>query len=404
MPFLRRTWILLLAIVFAQIPGQAGNPTLPVWSEGYFDIHHISTGKGESQFLIFPDGTTMLIDCGDMTGYGNGWAHSNPLPDASRTPAQWVARYVDTFSPTPGRIDYFLLSHFHADHMGGVPAAREGAYGYRLCGITELGEYEQIGTFVDRGYPSYDFPSAAHVERQCGMVPDYRKFIARQVEVCGAKAERFATGSRKQFRPRSGKWDFQVWNVASALMVSDGGKKLKPMYDPGQDPEQFDENMFSCVVLFRYGDFKYYSGGDLPGNPNSPGFSRDLESRIVDKVAPCQVMKADHHGHHDASNAHFLWKMAPEVIVVPAFELKHPSVDAVRRATDKLMPGRHDIYATSEVAREKLGEEWSKIKGVGHIVVRVYPGGGSWQVFVLDACSAEYPILQQSELYPTRSR
>src|SRR5690554_174014 len=35
---------------------------LPDWEEGYLDIHAINTGRGESQLLIFPDGTTMLID------------------------------------------------------------------------------------------------------------------------------------------------------------------------------------------------------------------------------------------------------------------------------------------------------------------------------------------------------
>lgn len=36
--------------------------TLPAWTEGCLDIHHINTGRGESAFYILPDGTTMLID------------------------------------------------------------------------------------------------------------------------------------------------------------------------------------------------------------------------------------------------------------------------------------------------------------------------------------------------------
>ncbi len=38
---------------------------LPAWSKGYFYIHHISTGRGNSTYLVFPDGTTMLIDAGE---------------------------------------------------------------------------------------------------------------------------------------------------------------------------------------------------------------------------------------------------------------------------------------------------------------------------------------------------
>ena len=40
--------------------------TLPEWQEGYLDIHHINTGRGNCSFMILPDGTTMLADVGDV--------------------------------------------------------------------------------------------------------------------------------------------------------------------------------------------------------------------------------------------------------------------------------------------------------------------------------------------------
>ena len=55
-----------------------------------------------------------------------------------------------------------------------------------------------------------------------------------------------------------------------------------------------------------------------------------------------------------------------------------------------------DYYITVDQARKKLGEElWSKFKPWGHIVVRVYPEGNSYQVFVLDADSTDYRIKVQ---------
>ena len=39
------------------------------WKKGQFQIHLIYTGVSESMFLIFPDGTTMLLDCGDHNAY-----------------------------------------------------------------------------------------------------------------------------------------------------------------------------------------------------------------------------------------------------------------------------------------------------------------------------------------------
>ena len=35
--------------------------TIPAWQEGVMDIHFINTTTGESMFVIFPDGTQMLI-------------------------------------------------------------------------------------------------------------------------------------------------------------------------------------------------------------------------------------------------------------------------------------------------------------------------------------------------------
>ena len=39
---------------------------LPLWSEGCLDIHFINTGRGECCFYILPDGTTLLVDAGEI--------------------------------------------------------------------------------------------------------------------------------------------------------------------------------------------------------------------------------------------------------------------------------------------------------------------------------------------------
>ena len=91
---------------------------LPQWQQGWMDIHTIATGKGDASFIIMPDGTTMLIDAGDVTG---GRFKAPALPDDSRRPGEWIARYILEFSkglPHPQRVDYLWLTHFHEDHMG----------------------------------------------------------------------------------------------------------------------------------------------------------------------------------------------------------------------------------------------------------------------------------------------
>ena len=42
---------------------------LPPWKPGEFQVHFIYTGVAESMFWILPDGTTMLLDCGDHAAW-----------------------------------------------------------------------------------------------------------------------------------------------------------------------------------------------------------------------------------------------------------------------------------------------------------------------------------------------
>lgn len=54
-------WVSFLVI------GQERGEQLAPWQKGMLDIHHINTGRGDATFMIFPDGTTLLVDAGDMS-------------------------------------------------------------------------------------------------------------------------------------------------------------------------------------------------------------------------------------------------------------------------------------------------------------------------------------------------
>ena len=62
------------------------------WQEGYLDIHQISTGRGNVAWMIMPDGTTMLVDMGDLGTDNYQQEIMNPRPSASKSPAEWVAQ------------------------------------------------------------------------------------------------------------------------------------------------------------------------------------------------------------------------------------------------------------------------------------------------------------------------
>jgi glyoxylase-like metal-dependent hydrolase (beta-lactamase superfamily II) len=92
-----------------------GAPITP-WQPGMLDIHQISTGRGNAGLYIFPDGTTLLVDAGELPGPSP--RHTPARPDDTRRAGEWVVRYVRhalRHDPQPA-LDYVLLTHFHQDH------------------------------------------------------------------------------------------------------------------------------------------------------------------------------------------------------------------------------------------------------------------------------------------------
>lgn len=374
---------------------------LSPWQEGYMDIHTIATGKGESSLIVLPDGTTMVIDAGDTR---NGKMVCDAYPDDSKTPAQWIANYIEHFAPQgKTTVDYFWLTHFHTDHLGSAKAMRAGER-YGLSGVMELGEYITFDKIIDRGYPAYDFPSRELiVSKSGGAFGDYLKFVEYKSE-CGAKIEQFKVGSDKQFaltqNPKKYKKSLKITNLACNGEIAQGGRVVR-MYS-GDPTTATDENMLSGAILIEYGPFSFYTGGDIIGSQYGPASgaaaARDFESPIADIIGEVTVMKANHHAWKDALNPYFLWVTRPDAIIVPSFHINHPWRETVDRVRDPQMPGKNQMFLTSDAAREQLGEErWREFPPFGHVVVRVYDGGRSYRIFVLNPKSYDYNIIYSSE-------
>ena len=151
--FRRFLMFALLAVFQCPSWGQQGGELFPAWTPGILDIHQISTGRGNSALLIFPDGTTALIDSGAQPADHHPRSVP-PRPDASRAPGEWIARYVRRMlaherTPT---LDYAILTHLHDDHIGNLVGVSKMSSGgaYKLTGITEVAEYVPIRTIIDR--------------------------------------------------------------------------------------------------------------------------------------------------------------------------------------------------------------------------------------------------------------
>ena len=87
------------------------------------DIHHINTGRGDCTFCVLPDGTTLLIDAGEVKADVRGVA---PKPDNLKRTGEWIADYITSFIPNGKKyIDYNLLTHYHSDHIGTLISVKE---------------------------------------------------------------------------------------------------------------------------------------------------------------------------------------------------------------------------------------------------------------------------------------
>jgi beta-lactamase superfamily II metal-dependent hydrolase len=372
------------------------------WSSGTLDIHHINTGRGECVFCVLPDGTTLLIDAGATK-------RSKPRvtdqrPDSSRTPGEWISRYIDHMlrSKSQKTLDYALLTHFHGDHMGEIneksKLSRSGKF--RLSGITEIGDNFDIKKMIDRGWPDYSYPEP--LESQ--LMKNYRNFLAYHQAQYGMLVERFKPGVKDQITlvNQPAQYDnFEIRNIAANGEIWTGvaanTRKHIPPYDEIPEGDKPSENMCSIAFRLSYGAFDYFTGGDLVGIPDdgAPAW-HDIETPVAKAVGPVDVNELNHHGYLDSENAFFLATLIPRVHVIQVWAPSHPSPRTLRRLlSTRLYPGPRDIFATNMMEANKvvIGSNLEKLKSdQGHIVIRVEPGGAAYKVIILDDATESHRI------------
>jgi beta-lactamase superfamily II metal-dependent hydrolase len=381
-----------LALAIAPfIHAQQVGGSLPPWKPGVLEIHQISTGRGNSALFILPDGTTLLVDAGAA---GDGVPETDPHPDATRTPGAWIVRYLERHMPAGARsLDYALIKHFHADHMGQPmgtsPADLSGTY--KLAGITEVDAGFPIHTLIDRGWPDYAYPAPL----TDSATANYRGFIEARAKT-GLNVERFKPGSTSQIRllHYSATYpDFEIRNIIGNGEIWTGsGARTRQLFPPLEGLAAADrpsENMCSNGFRLRFGAFSFFTGGDLPGAAD-PGFPawHAIEPAIAPVIGHVDVHVVNQHGSMGEESDPFIAALQSTVIIVPSWAPSHPAPDVLKRIMNsRLPPNPRYIFATDmrEAARIVIGQRATQLAAPpGHIVIRVEPGGAHYTVIVLD--------------------
>jgi len=368
----------------------------PRWRPGEMEIHFIHTGAGEQTFFVFPDGTTMLLDCGDVARTRKpAYAESIPLrPSGERAPGEWVRRYLERLTDRR-TVDYLMVTHWHNDHVLGIPdVARSFRFGTFLC-HQRSGERFRYRYGVD---PASEAFATEWLPKAC----------AEGLSDCP-----FEVGALNQIALRhdaAHRYDglFEIRNIAANGVVWDGASAMRDCaaeHVRATGKNQISENTLSAAIRIRYGRFSCFFGGDIGCDLTAADGKRySYEGLVGSVVGPVDVCKANHHGYWDSMKEPFVRAVRPRVYLSSSWspnQINDRNLPIM--ASRELYPGDRTFFVgflPDEKRRDYAGRPFMKDMAPfqGHQVVKVSPGGETYEVFVLDAADESGRVLYRKEL------
>lgn len=373
------------------------------WKKGHFQVHFIYTGVAESIFFIFPDGTTMLLDCGDHNAVGRGELAVPVLPGAYRHAGEWVARYVKKVNPHKNKVDYMMLSHYHNDHSGCQTfysdIIKRGGKDYVLSGFSQAAQYLHFDKAIDRCWPDYNDPLPLKENPDEGF-PHMKNFYDYMQEHRGMEIEKFRLGEVNQIKqlhdPQSYP-DFFIRNICANGRICGEDGVVRDLYRERitkQKLKSVSENGMSLGMIIGYGPFRFFTAGDFSDRWNlEDGSVFRIEDALAEICPKVDVAKLNHHGHNSMPRK-LVKALSARVWVSCVWDQLH-NLDAVmsRLADQSLYAGDRIICpGVMPVERRNAakGREWldyldkSSFEG-GHIVLDVEPGGEEYSITYLSA-------------------
>lgn len=370
------------------------------WEKGEFQIHFIYTGVAESMFLIFPDGTTMLLDCGDFDAAARGEKSVPILPSADRHAGEWIARYVTRVNPSVTDVDYMLLSHYHNDHAGSdrfyaEKIIRDGKE-YPLSGFSQAAQILNFHKAIDRCYPDDDSSLKWADQDTVGLMQDFYAYMQKHK---GLQIEKFRLGATDQIVQLHNPLrypTFQVRNICGNGCIAYPDGRIKDLFEARKvaGKENKNENAMSLGMVFSYGPFRFYTAGDFSAKFKDPdGTPRFIEDDIADVCGRVNVAKVNHHGHNSMSRK-LVSALSPQVWVSCVWDQLHNLPPCIQLLSDRsIYPGDRVICPTiMPAARREKDRDAAWMKDIApetfegcHIVVNVDREGKSYSVSFIPA-------------------
>jgi competence protein ComEC len=276
-------FLVTVALLSPRIGAQSAKP---------LDIHVIDVEGGQATLFVLPSGESLLVDTG-YPGF-NG-------RDADRIAAAATRAGLS-------RIDTLVVTHYHADHVGGVPA---------------LASRLPIGRFVDHG------PTVEAGDQPASL---YTAYVA-------ARAKGQHTLARPGETLRVGDLEVQIVSAAGDVITRpiDGGGAANPLCAgyTAKDPDP-TENARSVGMLLTYGRFRMLDLGDLTWNKE-----HDLAcpSNLIGTV---DVYLTTHHGLNLSGLPALVYAVHPRVAIMNNGAKKGGSVEALRNL--RSAPGLEDWW------------------------------------------------------------
>lgn len=232
-------------------------------------IYFVDVEGGQATLFVTPAKQSLLID--------TGWP-GNDGRDADRIVAAAKAAGIS-------KIDYVLITHFHMDHVGGVP---------------QLAARIPIGTFIDHGENRETTDAATE-------------------QVWQAYQNLLATGKYKHITAKPGDV-LPILGIGAVVASADGAVLDRPLPREGEDnpyckdeapyPADQTENLRSLGTVLTFGKLRILDLGDL---------TKDKEMELIcprNKLGKIDIYIVSHHGWYQSGSAALVNAIAPRVAIM----------------------------------------------------------------------------------------